>query len=1067
MPWGFIAAAAIGSQLGGNRGGGGQPSQSTVTQTNIPEYARPYVETMLGATQEQLFNVDKNTGQVTGLKGTYVPFGVNPATGAAYSPEEMAGNMQVAQQAIAGFSPMQRQVQAEAAGMGTSPLFGRAAGLAGTAGMGGLGTAQTGLGYGGAGYGSGILGQQLGTQGGAYYGGLGAGYGGAAAGLSPEAMGYGATGMRYGAAGAGMAPAAQMYGQTAADIGQLGLRAERLGRDVGAEARAFGRQAAGAGAQYAQQATSPGAMQAYMSPYMQNVVDVQKQRAIRDYQEQMPQLQAAATRAGAFGGTRDAVTRAMAQRSLNEQLQNIQAQGTQQAFQQAQQAQQFGAGLGLQGLQGAQQGLGTALQGGQLGLGGIGQAMAGQQAGLQGLGQAGQLYGMGMQGAGMGLQGLGQAGQLLGLGMQGAQTGLQGVQSQLAGTAQGMQGAGMGLQGVGAAQAGLGLAGQQAANLANIGGQQQQADLSRLGFQNQMGTLQQQQQQNVINQAIQNYAMQQQYPQQQLAFMNAMLRGLPLQTASTQTYQAPISPLGFLTGMAGTAAGSYMARTGNMPFKKGGIVDSYAGGGDVELKPVQSEIEEQVMYHPEQYSADQIKQSIQNGIVSQLIGIPILQHKEALAKQMAMAQAMNKSLPQQPINREVLAQAGQGGQGVMAPMGAGIDQAPIPQDMFNAAGGGIVAFADNEDQPVRADMPSSEPTSPFGRWLSQFVPMGAERERGQYIGKLAQDVGLQGSIPGFFMSQTDEEKAAAQKMDKFLAENRSKLMKDPAEFAKFKSDPWAYSGIAKPEKITPGTATSFAADKVSPVAVPKDETKTPPAAKPTPKVEARPSQQLDLSPKETKKAAAAEDKFEKALLDALGATTPSEKEETKAIGRAIMRGSAQMFGARRGQEGEKLAKGFEEGIGSYDKYLENLAKDKKELSRVYAEYGLGKSRVAAQERETDVRERIGMAEVGARDRATAEAAATRKWQTAVSNLEKLRDSYNQKFALVPQYLDADNRPTNDRSKAKSYNPQWRSFDQYVQESGLGSLLTDAGMSPQQTKIQGERAPLNQLITPKR
>jgi signal recognition particle GTPase len=38
-------------------GGGGAPQQSTSTsyQTNIPEYAKPYVETMLGATQKQLF----------------------------------------------------------------------------------------------------------------------------------------------------------------------------------------------------------------------------------------------------------------------------------------------------------------------------------------------------------------------------------------------------------------------------------------------------------------------------------------------------------------------------------------------------------------------------------------------------------------------------------------------------------------------------------------------------------------------------------------------------------------------------------------------------------------------------------------------------------------------------------------------------------------------------------------------------------------------------------------------------------------------------------------------------
>lgn len=68
----------------------------------------------------------------------------------------------------------------------------------------------------------------------------------------------------------------------------------------------------------------------------------------------------------------------------------------------------------------------------------------------------------------------------------------------------------------------------------------------------QMGGQQQQQQQNIINQAIQNYAMGQQYPQQQLAFMNSMLRGLPLQTATTSAYQAPPSGVSQLAGL-GTA----------------------------------------------------------------------------------------------------------------------------------------------------------------------------------------------------------------------------------------------------------------------------------------------------------------------------------------------------------------------------------------------------------------------------------------------------------------------------------------------------------------------------------
>ena len=92
-------------------------------------------------------------------------------------------------------------------------------------------------------------------------------------------------------------------------------------------------------------------------------------------------------------------------------------------------------------------------------------------------------------------------------------------------------GAGLGLQGTQTALQGAG-------QLANIGGQALGAQQGIYGLQAQTGQQQQQQQQNVINQMIQNYATAQQYPQQQLAFMNAMLRGLPLQTATTQSYQA-------------------------------------------------------------------------------------------------------------------------------------------------------------------------------------------------------------------------------------------------------------------------------------------------------------------------------------------------------------------------------------------------------------------------------------------------------------------------------------------------------------------------------------------------
>jgi hypothetical protein len=149
----------------------------------------------------------------------------------------------------------------------------------------------------------------------------------------------------------------QTPGQYGAATGMTGL--------AGMGSLGLAGQMAGAGQQYNQMAQDPSTMQGFMSPYMQNVVDYQKGQAIRDYGIGQQGLRAQAARSGAFGGSRQAIQEAEAQRSLGSQLQGITAQGSQQAFQNAQQAQQFGANLGLQG----------------------------QQAGLQGLGQFGQMGG--------------------------------------------------------------------------------------------------------------------------------------------------------------------------------------------------------------------------------------------------------------------------------------------------------------------------------------------------------------------------------------------------------------------------------------------------------------------------------------------------------------------------------------------------------------------------------------------------------------------------------------------------------------------------------------------------
>jgi len=93
---------------------------------------------------------------------------------------------------------------------------------------------------------------------------------------------------------------------------------------------------------------------------------------------------------------------------------------------------------------------------------------------------------------------------------------------------------------------------QNANQLAQLGGQQLNAQQGILSAQNAAGAQQQAQQQQIINQGIQNYAVAQQYPQQQLAFMNAQLRGLPLQSSTVQQYQAAPSAISQAAGL-GTA----------------------------------------------------------------------------------------------------------------------------------------------------------------------------------------------------------------------------------------------------------------------------------------------------------------------------------------------------------------------------------------------------------------------------------------------------------------------------------------------------------------------------------
>lgn len=158
---------------------------------------------------------------------------------------------------------------------------------------------------------------------------------------------------------AGFTPMQQQAFQGVANLKpaqQLGIGTQMAGL--------AGLQGLGAGQQYAQQATSPGAMQAYMSPYAQLALEPQMREAARRSAIEGQQMAGQATRAGAFGGSRFGLMEAERQRNLGQTQADIYGRGMQTAFEQARQAQQFGADLGLRG---AGMGLQAAGQLGQLG----------------------------------------------------------------------------------------------------------------------------------------------------------------------------------------------------------------------------------------------------------------------------------------------------------------------------------------------------------------------------------------------------------------------------------------------------------------------------------------------------------------------------------------------------------------------------------------------------------------------------------------------------------------------------------------------------------------------------
>jgi hypothetical protein len=189
-----------------------------------------------------------------------------------------------------------------------------------------------------------------------------------------------------------------------------------------------------------------------------------------------------------------------------------------------------------------------------------------------------------------------------------------------------------------------------------------------------MGAQQQGLEQNKINQAIQNYATQQQYPMMQLGMMSNMLRGLPMQSTTTQSYQAAPNTAQQLIGAAGTLGSTYQAFNPT-PKKEGGVIKGLAHGGSVNSYAVGGEVKDQLSRMP----TDQLEKIMQTSTSNEI---------RSLAAQLVAERRMAEQMAAAPERTTTNV-----GQGLMA--------ANTGSTFDNMAGGGIIAFEEGSKEAIK------------------------------------------------------------------------------------------------------------------------------------------------------------------------------------------------------------------------------------------------------------------------------------------------------------------------------------------------------------------------------
>lgn len=345
-----------------------QIQQITQSQTTIPDYARSYVENLLGIAQGTAFQYQRDAqgNIVRDAAGLPIPSGFQPY-------------QQYMGERFAQFSPLQQKAFQQAEQMQPSSQLEDASSLAGLAGLRALNYGYTP----GRATNQFVVPQQF--QPSSF----------TAPGVSSDSL----TKFQLGAPETVRSMAVQSpevkaaQAQYAPDIKafQMGPAQEVRGSTVLApsmqaaqtqyapELKAY--QMGPAERVSTESFAQPGSAQSYMSPYMQNVVDIEKREAQRQADIAATSRGARYAQAGAYGGSRQAIENAEAARNLAMQQGDIQSKGLQSAYQQAQQ--QFNAEQAAR-LQAQQANLGAGLTVGQQNLAAqLGVQQLGAQTGLQ------------------------------------------------------------------------------------------------------------------------------------------------------------------------------------------------------------------------------------------------------------------------------------------------------------------------------------------------------------------------------------------------------------------------------------------------------------------------------------------------------------------------------------------------------------------------------------------------------------------------------------------------------------------------------------------------------------